>query len=187
MSHAETIGEIRPPGRYGAAPRRVAAVSLAGILALLAALGLGLSAGAILAEGAVLVPFWRSLPAEEFLRWYRQHAELLLHFFGPLEVVSTVLVIAAAAVSAHVRRPGTALLALAAVLAIAVLLSFPLYFQAANASFAAGTIAAADVPAELGRWAAWHWGRTLIGITAFGATLVAVRRGASEAPLKARR
>ena len=33
----------------------------------LAAVALGLSAGAMLAEGAVMVPYWRSLPPDAFL------------------------------------------------------------------------------------------------------------------------
>src|SRR6267378_2029146 len=61
--------------------------SMEGTLVVLAAVALGLAAGATLAEGAVLVPFWRSLDPEAFLAWYRRYAALLLRFFGPLEVV----------------------------------------------------------------------------------------------------
>jgi hypothetical protein len=50
---------------------------------------------------------------------------------------------------------------------------FPLVFQRVNASFAAGTIPAEDVPAALARWAAWHWVRTAISIAALGAALLA--------------
>jgi hypothetical protein len=39
------------------------------LLALLATLGLGLSAGALVTEGAGLVPYWRSLDGAEFLLW----------------------------------------------------------------------------------------------------------------------
>jgi hypothetical protein len=42
------------------------------IVAVLAVLALGLAAGAVLTEAAVLVPFWRSLPPESFLGWYRE-------------------------------------------------------------------------------------------------------------------
>jgi hypothetical protein len=55
---------------------------LARAAALLATTALGLSAGALLTEGAILVPFWRSLQPESFLGWYRQHAGLLQKFFG---------------------------------------------------------------------------------------------------------
>ena len=37
-------------------------------IALAAVIALSLSAGALLMEGAVLVPYWRSLPAADFLR-----------------------------------------------------------------------------------------------------------------------
>jgi hypothetical protein len=51
---------------------------------------------------------------------------------------------------------------------------FPIYFQKANTSFAAGTIAEGDVAEELRRWAAWHWGRTFIAITAFVLAVIAM-------------
>ena len=67
------------------------------VVGVLAAVGLGLAAGAMLAEGAVLVPWWRSLPAESFLRWYADNGARLFAFFGPLEIASAGLAVAAAA------------------------------------------------------------------------------------------
>ena len=88
------------------------------MLVLLAVLALGLSAGALVAEGAVLVPFWRSLQPESFLAWYRQHATLLLRFFGPLEIVAASLAVVAALVSWLGDEPASGLLAISAVLAV---------------------------------------------------------------------
>lgn len=147
--------------------------SLAGWVVRLAALGLGLSAGALLAEGCILVPFWKSLAPEAFLAWYREHAALLLRFFGPLEVVPTVFVVAAAALSWHGELPSTQPLILSSLLTLCVLSSFPLYFRAANESFAKGTLETAEVSAELDRWGRWHWARTALAVAAFGSTLVA--------------
>ena len=114
--------------------------SLINAIALIAAVGLGLSAGALLAEGAVLVPFWRSLEPQEFLRWYAGNASLLLRFFGPLEALPALVVVVAAAASFYAGAPGGLPLAVASVLAVGVLLTFPLYFKTANESFASGTI-----------------------------------------------
>jgi hypothetical protein len=139
--------------------------------ALVAVAVLGLSAGAMLAEGAVMVPHWRSLPPPDFLGWYAANAARLLRFFGSLEIAAVVFALAAAAVP---RAPGRGRLALAGLLAFAVLVPFPLYFQAVNASFADGTIAHDALPGELGRWAAWHWGRTALGVGAFVAGLLAL-------------
>lgn len=143
-------------------------------IALLAVVALGLSAGAMLAEGAVLVPFWRALPADAFLRWYADNASLLLDFYAPLEIIALALAAAAAALPQVRRQADARWLVAAALLALAVLLPFPFYFQRVNASFAAGSIALERVGTELARWAAVHWLRTGLGIAAFAAALVAV-------------
>jgi hypothetical protein len=140
----------------------------------LAAIALGLQAGALLAEALVLVPSWRALEATDFLRWYERNGPLLLRFFGPLEVAATGFVLLAAASSFFTNHPGRLAMALASLLALAVLLSFPIYFRSANESFAKATIPAAQVSAELRRWAAWHWARTGLAIAAFVSALVAV-------------
>jgi hypothetical protein len=142
---------------------------------MLATLALGLAAGAVLAEGAVLVPWWRSQPPEAFLAWYAAHASRLFTFFGTLEMVAAALILLAAIL---VRSPS---FVAAALLTVGVLLVFPLYFQDVNASFEKATIAPADVPAELGRWAEWHWTRTVLAIAAFAAAVLGVRaRGRSD-------
>jgi hypothetical protein len=142
---------------------------------LLAVVALGLTAGALVTEGAVLVPFWRSLAPESFLAWYRQHAALLLRFFAPLEIGAAALAVLAALVSWFGGQPGSGLLAVSAVLSVLVLAAFPLYFQRANASFAEGTIATAQVDAELRRWSSWHWVRVALAVAAFTAAVEAAR------------
>lgn len=134
-------------------------------IAFLAAVALGLSAGAMLAEGALLVPWWRSIPPGAFLDWYHENAERLVAFFGPLEVAAALLALAAAVLARN------AWLVLSAALAVAILLAFPVYFQAVNASFATGSIPPDRVAGELARWASYHWVRTAIGIVAFAAAM----------------
>src|SRR5262245_25378869 len=70
-----------------------------GAVDVLAAVGLGLSAGAMLTEGAVLVPWWRSMSPESFLGWYAANAARLFWFFGPLEMASALLAVAAGVLS----------------------------------------------------------------------------------------
>jgi hypothetical protein len=139
-------------------------------------IALGITAGALLAEGAVLVPFWRSLPSDSFLRWYRENGHLLLRFFGPLEVVTAVLVTLAAVASWLSADPAVSLLVASSLLSLLVLAAFPFYFQRANASFAEGTIETDRVEAALRRWAGWHWVRTAIAIAAFLFAILASSR-----------
>jgi hypothetical protein len=149
------------------------------VVAVLAVGALGVCAGAMLAEATLLVPYWRDLPPDDFLRWFAANEPRLTAFYGPLEVAAAVLAIAAAGMAAVRRRSTTRPLAIAALLAVGVLLMYPLYFQEANASFVARTIASAAVPAELARWAAWQWVRVALGAAAFvAATLAVAARGA---------
>lgn len=138
--------------------------------------GLGIFAGAMLTEGGVLVPFWRSLPPAEFLRWYAANSERLVAFFGPVTSVSAVLSLLAAAASFWEGHPGRWWALAAAGIALVIVASFFLYFEPANASFAAATIAVDAVPAELARWGALHNARSVLTVLAFAAALLAVRQ-----------
>ena len=152
----------------------VTAIGSAG--GVLATLALGLGAGAMLAEAAVLVPWWRSMPPEAFLRWYAENARRLFEFYGPLEIVAAGLSLVAAILDRRTRRAFLA----PALLSLAVLAAFPIYFRDVNASFETGAIGVDRVPAELARWAAWHWGRTVLGVLAFATALLAVRSGRAD-------
>ena len=146
------------------------------VIGLFAVIALGLSAGALLAEGAVLVPYWRSLSPDAFLAWYGENAPLLYGFYSRLEIGAAVLAVVAAVSFRLLRRSGAGWLALAAILAVAVLAAFPLYFRDVNASFTAGTAELDQLADELARWAAWHWSRTLIGVGAFVAAVLGFRQ-----------
>jgi hypothetical protein len=151
--------------------------SLADLVRWLAAAALGVYLGAMLTEGFVLVPWWRSLAPEEFLRWYAANDERLVGFFGPVTSAATLLALAAAALSFWQGHPGRLPAALAAAVMIALVVSFFVYFEPANQSFAKATVAVADVPAALATWATWHHTRTVLAAIAFAAGLVALTRG----------
>ena len=155
---------------------RTTSSTVSSAVGLAAGIALGLSAGAMFAEGAVLVPFWRSIPPASFLAWYAANAQRLLDFFGPLEAAGALFAVAAAVLHRSRGRAARWAFAGAAVLAVCVLVPFPIYFQAVNASFASGTIEPGRVPDELRRWAVWHGVRTGIGLGAFLAALIGIRR-----------
>ena len=97
---------------------------MANALTVLTTIALGLSAGALVIEGAVLIPSWRSLQPDRFLAWYREHARLLFKFFGPLEIIAAGLAVATLALSWVARAAATQLLILSAFLAVAGGVSF---------------------------------------------------------------
>jgi hypothetical protein len=148
--------------------------------AAVAVMALGISAGAMLAEEMVLVPYWQSLPASEFLRWFAANEPRLVAFYGPLEVAAVAFTLLATVTHAVRRRRGTGWLVLASVLVIGVLAVYPMYFQAVNARFVAGAIDASEVATELARWRTWQWLRVSLGVGAFIAAVAALLRAPAE-------
>lgn len=144
------------------------------LLQLLSAAAIGVYAGTMLTEAAVLVPAWRDSAPAQFFAHYAANYERLLRFFGAATWAAGLLSLAAAAASLWTRHPGRWAALAAAVLMLACVGSYFVYFQRANQAFAAGT---AELPAELDRWAAWHLGRTVVSLLALGAALWAVRKG----------
>jgi hypothetical protein len=143
-------------------------------LRVLSVAALGVYVGAMLTEGCVLVPYWRSLPPSEFLGWYAANDRRLVGFFGPLTAVTALLAVAAALASLRERDPRRWAAVTAAALSTVAVATFFVYFERANARFAAAAIAVDDVPAELARWARWHWARTALSVAAFAAGLVSL-------------
>lgn len=143
----------------------------------LSAAGLALFVGALLTEAMVLVPMWRTLQPEEFFRLHAAHAYRLYAFFAPLTVSATLLAVAAAVASVVANRPASSWSVTAAVLALVILSTYGLYFRRANASFAEASITHEELPAELARWASWHWFRTIVGLVALASALLALRGG----------
>ena len=145
-------------------------------LRLLSVTSLGVFVGGMLAEGCVLVPSWRAMPAAGFFAWYAANDRRLPAFFGPLTSITALLAVAAALASAWEGHPGSPAAVAAAILSLGVVSTFFLYFRGANATFASAAIGAERLPAELARWAAWHWWRTGLSVAALAAALSASGR-----------
>jgi hypothetical protein len=150
---------------------------IAEVMPFLSAAGLALFVGALLTEAMVLVPMWRTLQPQEFFALHAAHAHRLYAFFAPLTVSATLLAVGAAVTAVVTDRPLRFASVVAAALALVILSTYALYFQRANASFAAASIPHQALPAELARWASWHWFRTVVGLVALASALLALRGG----------
>ncbi len=129
------------------------------ILTIITTAVIGLYAGSLLTEGMILVPFWRRMSAEEFFGGHSKMGPSLFRYFAPLTVLAVMLSVLTAILAGgrHVWVAGLCLTALAI---------FFVYFKKANQSFADHSLSNEDLPAELARWSAWHWTRTVIIIAA---------------------
>ena len=141
------------------------------LLTQLAAVLLGLLTGAMLLIGVALVPYWSSLEPLEFSAWFAANVELIRRLMVPLGGLATLSVVLAATLAAVRRLPSWSWLAVAALSALFVAASYPLYYANANAALVSGTLEPSEISALLGRWRFWHWVRTVAGAVAFLATI----------------
>jgi Domain of unknown function (DUF1772) len=146
---------------------------VASILLILTCLLLGLLTGAMLVIGVSLVSFWKSLSPSDFQAWFATHSHLLGRLMIPLGIGG--LAVSVAAVIAGWRSSARGWLLIAAVSAMGVMVTYPLFFATANETFVRGGLADAAVRSLLDRWAAWHWLRTGLGAVGFVAALRALR------------
>lgn len=142
---------------------------------MLAVVLLGVTAGAMLAEAAILVPYWQSLAPAEFFDWYSANASRLVDFYSPLEIASAVVAFVCALTYSLQSRPGARLWWVAAVLSTVVIVMFFVYFKDANAGFSNRTIVENSLGEALATWGRWQWARVGIGCAAFVASVLAIR------------
>ncbi|MEO9635134.1 MAG: DUF1772 domain-containing protein [Roseobacter sp.] len=139
---------------------------------ILSTFSIGLFAGALLTEGCILVPYWRRMDASDFFRLHGNMGFDLFRYFAPLTVLAVTMSILSAGISLASDAPVIWPL-VAAGLCVVVLSIFFLYFKKTNDKFAKHIIQDSQLPAELSRWAMWHWFRTVLVMIAFAASITA--------------
>jgi hypothetical protein len=151
-------------------------VVVASVLMMLACLFLGLLAGGMLVIGVAFVSFWKSLSPNDFQTWFASYSHLIGRLMIPLgaaSVAATVAALVACWSGPATRRGG---LLVAALSAIGVMVTYPVFFAGTNESFVRGGISESTVRSLLDRWATWHWIRTVLGTVGFIAALRALQR-----------
>jgi hypothetical protein len=145
-------------------------------LMMLTCLVLGLLAGGMLVIGVSFVSFWKSLSPSGFQAWFASYSHLIGRLMIPLgagSVAATVATLVACWSGPATRRGW---LMIAALSAIGVMATYPIFFAGTNESFVRGGLSDSAVRALLDRWATGHWIRTGLGIVGFFAALRALQR-----------
>lgn len=122
--------------------------------------------GSQIAEGVILVPYWKSMSADAFYTFYSE-------FGGRIGMFYTILTISAALVSIIIsiycfRTKSVAfkyalITSLTMMLVIAI---FYYYFIGANSLFYEALLSLSQLKNELKIWEIWHWAR--VGIEFIG-------------------
>jgi hypothetical protein len=146
----------------------------------LSVLSFGLLTGAMLLIGSSIVGFWKSLTPSEFVSWFASHSSRLGDIMIPLGAVTVLVSLAAVAVSWRLRSKQRQWSVIAALCALLVMVTYPVFFAEANASFIAGSLSDSAIRALLDKWAVWHWARTLLGLIGFVAATLALQFSTTE-------
>jgi MFS family permease len=137
---------------------------------------LSLLVGGMLVIGIAFVGSWKSLPPSDFQAWFASYSHLIGRLMIPLGAGSVAATVAT--LIAYWSGPATTRrwLFIAALSAIGVMVTYPIFFAGTNESFVRGGLSDSAVRLLLDRWAAWHWIRSGLGIVGFFAALRALQR-----------
>lgn len=149
------------------------------IFNILAVCGTAVFTGTLLTIGLTLGPYWKSLPAAEFLDWFSKN----IHFIGrwlPVYLATIALGLAGSLwlgwADSHQRYLwGAAIICIAGLLIITVV-----YNGRMNSQFVAKSIPLEHVPVVLNRWLTFHTVRTLLALAASIVGVVAVSTSATS-------
>lgn len=147
------------------------------IIQLSSSLALGLLVGSLLTEAMILVPYWRTMESQEFLRLHSTLGPRLFIYFAPLTIIATVLPVIAAVMPVLLGTAPHWLSVVSAMIVLMMLVIYFGYFKGANESFESGSVGADGLAVELAKWANWHWARVALGILAFIASLLVLLHG----------
>jgi MFS family permease len=155
-------------------PRERAVV--AATLMTVTCLVLGLLAGGMLVIGVSFVSFWKSLSPDAFQAWFASYSHLIGRLMIPLGVGSVVAAVATLVACWSGPPTRRRWLLIAALAAIGVMVTYPIFFAGTNESFERGGLSDSAVRSLLDRWTTWHWIRTGLGVVGFIAALRALQR-----------
>ena len=137
------------------------------ILILITTAVLGIFLGAQIAEALLIVPYWKSLTAEQFYAFYKRYGHDLHRFFAPLTIAATILPILLLVVGILTTDKRMMLL-IALLCCVAIFFStFFVFFKKANERFKTEDIEPSQLPNALKIWGRWHWLRICFECLAF--------------------
>lgn len=118
--------------------------------------------GSQITEGVLLLPYWKSLTANEFYTFYSNFGQTIGGFYTVLTIISVTIPLIAVVYFKIKKQKGYYFAFLSAVFALLFLALFYIYFKEANELFFQSVLNKNELKSELIVWGNWHWGRVII-------------------------
>ena len=117
--------------------------------------------GSQIAEGCLLVPYWKTLSTTEFYEYYAKFGPAIGHFFTVLTIVAALIPLSYSIYCYSKKSAALKYLVMSTCLAILFVAVFYVYFKDANQQFYDSAFTAEQLKSELVTWGRWHWVRVL--------------------------
>lgn len=138
--------------------------------------------GSQIAEGALLVPYWKSLSPVAFFSYYSEFGPSIGKFYTILTIIASLIPLVLCIYCYSKKSPALKYALISTLCAFLVIGSFYGYFKGANQEFYAGLIAADQLQASLKTWGTWHWVRVLFEVLALVFLMFSFRKLQAQKP-----
>lgn len=118
--------------------------------------------GSQITEGVLLVPYWQSLSANEFYRYYNNFGHQINSFYTILTIIALLIPLFTVAYIKINKSKGINFAIISIAFAFLFLATFYIYFKDTNALFFASALNEIELKKELIIWSYWHWGRVIL-------------------------
>ncbi|MBX2814939.1 MAG: DUF1772 domain-containing protein [Saprospiraceae bacterium] len=132
---------------------------------------LGIFVGAQVTEAVLFVPYWKSLPPDQFFDLHKTYGKKIHQFFAPLTILATLVPLGTAFYFISNGTEDALLFVMLGGTTVMFFSTYFLFFKNSNKKFAQRSISDDGLGPELDRWSRWHWGRVAFELVAFGISL----------------
>ncbi|MFK8102820.1 MAG: hypothetical protein AB8G15_09860 [Saprospiraceae bacterium] len=144
------------------------------ILMALSTGALGIFLGAQIAEGALLVPYWKALPPKDFFDLHQRYGKKIYLFFAPLTIIATLLPLSTLTYGVLMNISIQVPMMLMGIFTLLFFSTYYLFFKRANQAFAMASISHEELPAAITKWGNWHWTRIFFEFLAFVCSIISL-------------
>jgi len=118
--------------------------------------------GSQITEGILLVPYWKSLSANDFYSYYKQFGPSIGRFYTILTIVAALIPILVSVYSKRINSNAFRFALSSSFFAVLFIICFYIYFKGANELFYQASLSDLELKKELIIWSYWHWGRIIL-------------------------
>lgn len=132
--------------------------------------------GSQITEGVLLVPYWKSLSANEFYAYYQQFGPLIGQYYTILTIIAALIPISISLYCKRAHPKALSSAVVSSIFAILFIVCFYVYFKGANELFYQAALSDIELRNELVSWTYWHWGRVILELVSLLFLVITVIR-----------